>query len=75
MKPENLRFRDFKWEDKKLFVGKDKTGFEIIQLELYKIKFPDGELSKDFYNLTRAKDNAVRKAMDLLEQDAPKTAS
>lgn len=46
-----------------LFKGGDSTGYEVLSLyeygqRMYRIKFPDGVVSKDYYNLYRAKDNA-----------------
>lgn len=48
-----------RFTNNKLFEGKTDTGFSIVKDEvgLYKVKWPDGELSADHYNLTWAKEN------------------
>ncbi len=54
---------NLKWKENKLYL-KDKLVAEIVpfiaQEGMYRIKWPDGTKSNDFYNLTRAKDNAVK---------------
>lgn len=34
--------------------------------KMYKVGWPDGIVSKDYYNLTRAKDHAVKETLKLL---------
>lgn len=64
-------YKEFSWEKGMLYLGVDYTGISIRSdmdnPEMYWIMFPEGE-SQDFYNKTRAKDNAVQYAMDLLNQ-------
>lgn len=56
---------EFNWKNNKLYLGKKNTGYSVIphpepNNSLFWIKYPDGEKSGDFYNLTRAKDNCVK---------------
>lgn len=60
-----------KWIDYKLYYGNKDTGISVeeypvegyilddLENNLWKIRFEGGDRSKDYYNLTRAKDNAV----------------
>ena len=64
------------WKDNNLYQGKKKTGFSVYfhhgllygpglhgedqPGKFYKVKWPDGTLSEDFYNRTRAKENCVK---------------
>lgn len=48
-----------------LYIGKKKTDMSLVQetgiaVDMWRIKFPEGDLSLDFYNLDRAVDNAKR---------------
>lgn len=59
----------FNWKGNKLYLGDKNTKYEIRPCEVenaptafYKIKFPDGVVSEDFYNLTWAKTNCIRGA-------------
>lgn len=58
-------YEDFYWHNNELYTSTDEY---ICKVELYKeepkykIRWPN-DLSEDFYNLTRAKDNAVKIAM------------
>ncbi len=53
------KYKNCKWKDNKLFYGKLDTGISVIPT-LFKIKYEDGTISEDVYNLTRAHDNANR---------------
>ena len=49
------------FKHKKLFYGNKKTGFETIKDgDMWRVKYPDGILSKDSYNLTRVKEQCVK---------------
>lgn len=52
------------WKKKELYHGTKNTGYKIYPSgpdnKFYRIQWPDGEISDDFYNLSRAKDNASR---------------
>lgn len=60
--------RRFSFEYKQLLFAGKPTGFSVIKDEvgLYKVKWPDGELSKDHYNITWAKQHCVREAAKFL---------
>jgi hypothetical protein len=48
---------------KELYHGKERTGFSVVPTlhsNMYRIQWPDGVLSEDMYNLTRARDHAAR---------------
>ena len=64
MKNEDIRYEDFKWKGNDLYLNKKKTGFSIFNGEedLYWLKWPDGQISADFYNLSRAKDHCIKTA-------------
>lgn len=53
---------DFDWKKNKLYLTGKKTGYSVIEEKghpgMFRIRWPDGILSEDFYNLTRAKDHA-----------------
>lgn len=51
----------FTWKDNKLYLGSEYVG-EVFSIEenLWWIKFSNGELSEDYYNETRAKDNLIK---------------
>lgn len=49
--------KDLSWVKKKLHHGRKSTGFSVIP-SLWRVQYPDGVLSKDHYNLTRAKEHA-----------------
>ncbi len=62
----------FNWKDNQLYQDNKKTGISVVLFEeacfhpgteLYKIKFKEGDLSMDYYNISRAKDNAMKYAM------------
>lgn len=71
MKPEDIRYEDFNWKDKKLYLGKTDTKFSVFNGEedIYWVKWPDGQISADFYNLTRAKDNCVKMALSTYNKE------
>ncbi len=62
VKRANMHF-----EDKKLFQGSEETGYEVVKDEIYqhmyRIKFPNGEISSTMYNITNAKENCIRELM------------
>jgi hypothetical protein len=54
---------DFLWKGNKLFL-KDELLGEVIEDKFIKmvfwVKWPNGDLSQDYYSLTRARDNLVK---------------
>lgn len=73
--PEKVSGRDLSWKDNELYYRNKKTGFSVFKWPNegyvhYKIKFENGDISEDFYNLTRAKDNAIK----AFRQNAPEIA-
>jgi|HubBroStandDraft_2_1064218.scaffolds.fasta_scaffold309650_3 hypothetical protein len=54
-----LDYRRCSWKDNKLYYEGKFTGISLIPT-LFKIKYEDGVISEDVYNLTRAHDNAKR---------------
>ena len=56
--------KDVKWQKNKLFCRGEDTGYSIVPHKKYKgmfyIIWPDEAVSKDFYNSTRAKENATK---------------
>ena len=71
-KPQNLRRKNFIWKGNELFLGKHKL-MEIYEKtdhahgfkELYYVKDYTGKVY-DYYNLSRARENAKVFALDLL---------
>lgn len=55
--------KDIKWESNNLILGKKPSGFGIEQVDMYYVRWPDGALSEDFYNLVRAKEHAISLAL------------
>lgn len=58
----------FKWIDGALYLNGVDLGFQLIpfwvnEIKFYKIIWPDGVVSADFYNLTRAKDSLISHCM------------
>jgi hypothetical protein len=56
---------DFNWRGTKLFLGKQYSGFKVDNLEnvnQWRVYWPDGVSSKDFYNLSWAKEHCVSEA-------------
>ena len=50
---------------KKVFVGDEDTGFSIVPSEtegMWRVSYPDGVLSKDHYNKTRAREHSITEA-------------
>lgn len=49
------------WKNNQL-VHKDELKMEVVPSEegLFRVKWPDGVLSQDHYNLTRAKDHCMQ---------------
>jgi len=60
--------KDLYWKEGRLFDKKELI-LEIVPDEVHKhmfwIKWPDGSKSVDFYNITRAKDHAVKLTLGL----------
>jgi hypothetical protein len=52
----------YSWKNNKLYNGTKNTKFSLEEHSEYKnmyfIKFPDGSLSEDFYNISWGKQNA-----------------
>lgn len=69
----------YNWRKNRLYLGKAFTGLSYVKFKIedwvfYKIQFSEGDLSKDFYNLSRVKDNAVRyhqRSVENTLQDGP----
>lgn len=59
---------DYEWKNNKLYLNDKKTGYSIVPDgglgKMFKVRWPDGVLSEDYYNLTRAKDHASRLAAE-----------
>lgn len=49
---------------KKLYHSDEDTGFSVVPDDkvekMFRVRWPDGVLSADYYNLTRARDHAAR---------------
>lgn len=60
----NLNGKLFNWRKYELYYGNQNTKFSVRPSEedLWVVKWPDGIESADWYNLTRAKENAYRMA-------------
>lgn len=61
----SINSSNLSWKDHKLYYGTKDTGISVFQWpdENYvhwKYKLADGSISEDFYNITRAKDNAAK---------------
>lgn len=61
--------KNFNWKKNILYLGTEKTGFSVEYAggpeeyyNCFKVKYPDGNLSEDFYNLTRTKDHCISQA-------------
>ena len=53
--------RDFNWKKDNLYLNGKYVGKVIPDIEsMWKIEFKDKELSSDYYNKTRAKDNLIK---------------
>lgn len=72
-----LGTENFKWKDKKLLLNNKDTGFGVIlsevqfpneppmedsYYEMFRVFYPNGKVSKDYYNLTRAKNHCISEA-------------
>ncbi len=61
---EIIKRAEVHFENKKLLDKKIETGYEIVQDDvyqhMYRIKFPDGKISEQMYNITNAKENIYR---------------
>lgn len=53
--------KDFNWRGYELYHFDQPSGFGLYDYgdDLYKVKWPDGVASADYYNLTRAKEHAI----------------
>ena len=54
-----LETKECTWKDNKQYYKGKYTGISVIPT-LFKIKYEDGVISEDVYNITRAHDNANR---------------
>jgi len=65
-------YNEANWENDQLFIRNKKTGVSLIPHEkhkkMYRIKWSDGTFG-DFYNKTRAKDNATKATLNVLNAD------
>jgi hypothetical protein len=60
--------KELEWKKNRLMLGKEeicsvvpyKSKWSGLNTGMYKIKWPNGDLSKDYYNLSWAKENALR---------------
>lgn len=70
-----IKRADMHFEGKRLFQGKEDTGYEVVQDEvyqqLYRIKFPNGNISSTMYNITNAKENCLRELMKKMKMVDP----
>ena len=61
------------WEDNKVIFKRKEFGISLVEDKEYPsmfwIKYSNGELSKDFYNLSRAKQHAINISLDELNKD------
>lgn len=55
--------KDITFKEDKLYHGDKDTGYSVVpggpEYKMWKVSWPDGVLSQDYYNLTRAKDHAA----------------
>lgn len=61
---------NYSMQYKVLFNGEEKTGFSVVPSEtkdMWRVRYPNGDLSVDHYNLTRAKEHCYLEARRLLE--------
>lgn len=64
------------WKNNKLYYQNNKF-MEVVEYSIegypdgtyWRIKFPKGSLSNEYYNLSTAKDNAKRQALLILNED------
>ena len=74
---------EFSWKDNRLYLGKKYTGFSVMSdepehlggIEMFFVVYPDGVLSKDYYNLSRAKQHCVDEAMSAINTTKESTQS
>ena len=63
--------KELTWKDNKLYYDGEVV-YSVVKDRkypvLYRMKAPDGKLSEDFYNLTRACDNCVFLTLQRLNQ-------
>lgn len=55
-------YNKYNWKEDKLYLYTNDTGLSVVKDEIpnmWRIKFQEGDLSLDYYNRTRAKDNTV----------------
>lgn len=56
-----------------LYLGRKKTGYSVVKDETYeglwRVKYPDGNISEDLYNKTRAKEHCYRLYLDIKNYD------
>lgn len=65
---KNYGSTDLHWEGLEVYLGKKALGFKVIPVGMsYRILWPDGVMSEDSYNLTRAKDHCIRIATQSLK--------
>lgn len=59
--------RDLRIENKKVFYGEEDTGFSAVPNSVYsnmwRVRWPDGILSEDLYNIQRAKEHSVMECL------------
>lgn len=55
--------KDITFKEDKLYHKGENTGFSVVRdpdtYLMVRVRWPDGVLSKDYYNMTRAKDHAA----------------
>lgn len=62
------------WEGLEVYKGQKPLGFKVIAVGMdYRIQWPDGVISQDHYNLTRAKDHCIKLAAESLRLDTHNT--
>lgn len=56
--------KDVNFRYKQLYHGEENTGWSVVEdktfLTMWRVRWPDGVLSEDYYNYTRARDHAAR---------------
>jgi hypothetical protein len=64
-----LNTANFSWKDNKLYLGPKDTKYSLqpclvegTLVSFYKVKYPDGELSEGYYNLSWAKEHCIAEA-------------
>lgn len=74
-----IGYADLLWKDYSLYAGKKDTKFSVepfvafwCQLDdgMFKIRYPDGTVSEDFYNISWAKQHAMEEFLSTTNRKA-----